>query len=104
MSASKEIERLANEHAIAKAKPMIRSMWPSESRSVMALHFSRSFEAGANAVLPDLRMAMEVLDIVNQCSHKEESKDSSVAVFRIEMDKTKLKEMREAIAKLERWK
>lgn len=43
----------AKNHGREKAIPAIRSMYPSESRGVMALHFSKSYEAGFNAGITD---------------------------------------------------
>lgn len=42
-------DKEADKHGYKKAQPVIRSMYPSESRGVMALHFSESFKAGWNA-------------------------------------------------------
>lgn len=41
-----ELEKLARTHGNLKAHPEIRSMYPSESRGVMAHHFGESFKEG----------------------------------------------------------
>lgn len=71
-------DEAAGTHGREKAMPMIRSMYPSESRGVMALHFQRSFEAGADWGRADA--IAEVLELIRSSDGRRVFIDNSHGV------------------------